>query len=318
MIQFSIVVPVYNKAGFIKQTIHSILSQSYTNFEVIVIDDGSTDNSVAIVEAISDPRVKLIKQTNAGVSVARNNGINQAKAQWVCFLDADDWYHPNYLESILGVILAHPQLNVIAATFIPLPDSPDWRPPVWQVSALTFELIDNLPDRWMKGIPFFTSSVSVSREALRYMQPCFPPGESAGEDLDLWFRLAEKNKILLIQQPLVVYRTDIATSLSVNSKHIETPFIKRIHTRAHTLPAPLNRSTLKFVTHFYCTAARSYAYFGSRLTGLELMKKSFAIGKFIPRYWVTLAMILLMPGSLIQKWQSWKISKSTTKLHSDQ
>lgn len=318
MIQFSVVIPVYNKASFIKQTLDSVLSQSYRDFEVIVVDDGSTDDSIAVVEAFSDDRIRLVKQANAGVSVARNNGITHANAPWICFLDADDWYHPAYLESLVSAIDHHEGLNIFAATFLPLANSPNWNPKAWELPALDYELIENLPERWMKGIPFFTSSVAVKRETLQSMQPCFPPGESSGEDLDLWFRLAEKQPIMLLLSSLVVYRTEVEHSLSVSSKSIDKPFLQRMLARSNTLPAPLKKSSLELVNHYYCTVSRAYAHSGNRVAALVLMKNNFYIGKLVPRYWVTLIMIMLVPGTLINKWQSWKVSKSMTRLSDKQ
>lgn len=86
----SVVIPLYNKEPIIKKTLNSVLSQDYSDFEVVVVDDGSTDNSVAIVESIAGPRIRLIKQENGGPSKARNTGVKNAKGDWIVFLDADD------------------------------------------------------------------------------------------------------------------------------------------------------------------------------------------------------------------------------------
>ena len=97
----SIIIPVYKVEDFLPQCLDSILVQTYTNFEVILVDDGSPDNSGAICDeyAKKDNRIRVIHQKNAGVSVARNNGIEQARGKWITFIDSDDWVTPNYLKN---------------------------------------------------------------------------------------------------------------------------------------------------------------------------------------------------------------------------
>ena len=94
----SVVIPLYNKEASIAQSLKSVLSQEYDDYEVVIVDDGSTDGSVAVVEAINDPRIRLIKQENGGPSKARNTGVKNAKGEWILFLDADDEMLPGALE----------------------------------------------------------------------------------------------------------------------------------------------------------------------------------------------------------------------------
>ena len=109
----SVVIPLYNKEPIIEKTLKSVLSQDYSDFEVVVVDDGSTDNSVAIVESIGDPRIRLIKQENGGPSKARNTGVKNAKGEWILFLDADDELLPGALRMFYDAINSHPEFNFI-------------------------------------------------------------------------------------------------------------------------------------------------------------------------------------------------------------
>ncbi|MBQ0075132.1 MAG: glycosyltransferase family 2 protein [Prevotella sp.] len=99
----SIIIPLYNKYESISRAIDSVMSQTYCDWELVVIDDGSTDDSKDIVASYTDPRIKYYYQTNAGVSTARNNGVEKANGEWIVFLDADDYLTPEALEIFIGL-----------------------------------------------------------------------------------------------------------------------------------------------------------------------------------------------------------------------
>ena len=104
---FSVILPTHNRATFIGQAIDSILLQSFTNFELIIIDDGSTDNTKEVVSAFNDKRIFYHYQENQERSIARNNGIKKAQGQYICFLDSDDYYLPNHLAVLYENIKNH-------------------------------------------------------------------------------------------------------------------------------------------------------------------------------------------------------------------
>ena len=113
---FSIIMPVYNRESFLPRSIESVLQQTYSDYELICIDDGSTDGSSKIIQGYSkkDPRIKYVHQTNKGRCLARNIGLKHARGHWACFLDSDDFYFPNHLSAIKDLIEKHPQLNDFA------------------------------------------------------------------------------------------------------------------------------------------------------------------------------------------------------------
>lgn len=113
----SVVIPLYNKEASIKQSLMSVLSQSFQDFEVVIVDDGSTDNSVAKVEEIQDSRIRLIRQENGGPSKARNTGVMNAKGDWTLFLDADDELLPEALRNFERAIRENPSIGFICAPF---------------------------------------------------------------------------------------------------------------------------------------------------------------------------------------------------------
>ncbi len=116
-ILFSVIIPLYNKQDYITRTINSVLNQTYQNFEIIVVDDGSTDKSLSVVKTVKDKRIKVFFQKNLGVSNARNNGIKKAKGNYIAFLDADDEFLPKYLETIVKLIIKYPGNSFFGTAF---------------------------------------------------------------------------------------------------------------------------------------------------------------------------------------------------------
>ena len=115
--KISVVIPLYNKEKQIAHTLQSVLNQTFQDFEIVIVDDGSTDGSVAEVEKFSDSRIRLIHQKNAGVSAARNRGIEAAKGDLIAFLDADDVWMPEYLATQYHLSQKYPDCNVFACNY---------------------------------------------------------------------------------------------------------------------------------------------------------------------------------------------------------
>ncbi len=115
---FSVVIPLYNMADTIKRTIDTVLHQICQDFEIVVVDDGSKDDGASVAKAIGDERITVIQQSNKGVSAARNKGIEHAKGQFVTFLDADDEYTPEHLETLKHLIDTYPDYNIYATSYM--------------------------------------------------------------------------------------------------------------------------------------------------------------------------------------------------------
>ena len=109
---FSIIIPTYNRAHIIHRPIDSIIAQTFTDWELIIVDDGSTDHTQAIVDSYNDSRIKYIWQENQERSSARNHGIKLAKGEWICFQDSDDEYLPEHLQVLNEGIQTHPEYKV--------------------------------------------------------------------------------------------------------------------------------------------------------------------------------------------------------------
>ena len=115
--KFSIIIPLYNKEKYIRRVLDSILNQDYKDFEIIVVNDGSTDNSRLVVNKIVDDRIKIVNKENGGVSSARNRGIDEAHGEWVLFLDADDILLPGALRSFYDATIKFKAVKVIVSNF---------------------------------------------------------------------------------------------------------------------------------------------------------------------------------------------------------
>lgn len=198
---FSVIVPLYNKVGEVTATLGSVLSQTLPPREVIVIDNGSTDGSVEAVQAIADPRVRLLHEAQRGPGPARNRGIAEASGSWIAFIDADDLWSPNHLEVLDALIARHPDCALVGSGFswATLPVSP---PPADPAAA-------HAPSR---EIDFFegkncdrvwTSAVAAQRSAVIAAGGFgdYP----AGEDTDLWIHLALSGHFAVSEAQTALY-----------------------------------------------------------------------------------------------------------------
>ncbi len=205
----TIIIPLYNKADSISQALDSVLAQTYPNFEVVVVDDGSTDGGAAVVETFDDPRIRLIRQANAGVSAARNRGIAEAKGEYVAFLDADDEWMPQFLEEIRTLQDTYPECRAQATNYIFCSNG---------VKSPT--ILRKIPFKGKRGVltnyfevascshpPMWTSAVCIERKLLQEIGG-FPVGIKSGEDLLTWARVAVRTQWAYSMRALAQYNFD--------------------------------------------------------------------------------------------------------------
>lgn len=206
----SIVIPLYNKSKSIEHTLQSILNQTYSDFEVIIVDDGSTDNSIEIVSSIKDPRIKFFKQKNQGVSAARNSGVEKASCDLVAFLDADDEWDSDYLETQVNLIHTYPEASVFGTNYR-FKDS-DGNISNTILKHINWDNTSGILTNYFEvasfsHVPVWSSAVVIRKEALLCIGG-FPVGIKSGEDLLTWARLAVKYKIAYHVEPKATYNLD--------------------------------------------------------------------------------------------------------------
>ncbi len=181
--KFSIVIPLYNKAPYINRALDSVINQTVQDFEIIVVDDGSTDNGAEIVQQIRDPRIRLIRQSNAGVSATRNRGIMEFNNELIAFLDADDEWGIGFLEDIFILINQYPNCGAYATSYKIIEANGNVNVPrVKGLPTGRMGIISNIFGIFQTGLPFTASSIVIPKKTLLDVNG-FPIGVGRGEDL---------------------------------------------------------------------------------------------------------------------------------------
>lgn len=205
----SVVIPLYNKESSIASALVSVLAQTYQDFEVVVVDDGSTDSGAAIVEGYTDARIRLIRQENAGVSAARNKGIAEAKGEYVAFLDADDEWMPEFLAEIVALQREFPECRAQATNYT-----------FNSYGAKSPSILRRIPFQGDHGVltnyfevascshpPVWTSAVCIERALLQEIGG-FPVGVKSGEDLWVWAHVAVRTQWAYSMKAMAQYNFD--------------------------------------------------------------------------------------------------------------
>ena len=205
---FSVVIPLYNKEKHILNTINTVLAQTFQDFEIVVVNDGSKDNSVTIVKDIIDSRIRIINQENSGVSAARNRGIKESKGEYIALLDADDLWLENHLGNLHKLIERYPDSGLYACAYkIRLKGNSDR-------GVITYGLPDDsdfvkIPN-YFESVAYgenlvWTSAVCIPKKVFLENDIWFPVGEKYGEDQYVWARIAVEFEIAYCRIESAIY-----------------------------------------------------------------------------------------------------------------
>lgn len=206
--------PLYNKAPYVRKALESIVTQSYKDWECIIVDDGSTDDSLAVVkefvghidERWIDDRLTIISQPNNGVAATRNRGVKESKGEYVCFLDADDWWEPMFLEEMDRLITEYPDAGLYATNYV------YYKPGKTHVALKIERGYMNYPEAYLHGeMPVWTGATCMPRKVFDEIGG-FPLGIKLGEDFLLWAKTALHYKVAFCEKPLAYYNNDIPAS----------------------------------------------------------------------------------------------------------
>jgi glycosyltransferase involved in cell wall biosynthesis len=206
---FSVVIPLYNKEKCIVKTIQSVLNQTCEDFEIVIVNDGSTDMSVREAEKISDIRIRIVNQKNTGVSAARNRGVAEAKFKYIAFLDADDVWMPDHLQEISDLKNHFPECVVFSTNYKIVDTKQKSYFPVDVDKVLPLDSEIGIVERYFHiasntAPPLFSSAICIEKNALHEIEG-FPVNVVAGEDLLTWAKLACRYKIAFSKKITVIY-----------------------------------------------------------------------------------------------------------------
>ncbi|MEL4263839.1 glycosyltransferase family A protein [Shewanella xiamenensis] len=227
--KFSVVIPLYNKEDQILSSVQSVLQQTFVDFEVLVVNDGSTDCSIQKLGCITDARVTIIHKSNGGVSSARNVGIQNSNGKFIAFLDADDQYEPDFLLNVSKLFNRFPQADAVTTAYLKCRGNkikscyiPGEIPKDGGVIKDFFKL-------WALDSFFCASSIVVNKDYFYQKNKWFPEGESMGEDQEMWFHIARHGTLVYYPKCLSKYNIGVMNSLTkTNNISDELPFINRL------------------------------------------------------------------------------------------
>lgn len=211
---FSVVIPLYNKEKYIAQTLENVLKQRFTDFEIIVVNDGSTDASGKIVKSLSDARISYFSTANHGAAAARNFGIEKSTAPYIAFLDADDLWMQNHLEELKKLIDRFPQAGMYCNRYqLIFENGSTYQPSFYGIDD-TYEGV--VEDYFAASLHYaVASSISVAVPKSIFSEiGNFKKYISSGQDTDMWIRIALHSKIIIGNKLTSSYLHYIEGSLS--------------------------------------------------------------------------------------------------------
>lgn len=223
MIRLSVIMPLYNKAPYVRKAVESVVGQTYADWELVVVDDCSTDGSVTVVEQIVDPRIRIVRlEENGGVGAARNRGVAESTAPFICFLDADDWWEPTFLEEMAGLIERHPDAGIYGTGYYIVKNGRKRVAPIG-VDEGFIEGEINYCKVYAKTLCMPLTSISVCIPRRTFDEAGgFPLCITLGEDFLLWLRIAMKYKTILLNKPLSNYNQDVDITFR-GTHHLHPP-----------------------------------------------------------------------------------------------
>lgn len=228
----SVIIPLYNGAKFIQRSINSVLNQTYQDFEIVVVNDGSTDNGPQMVMQWQHPFIRLINQKNSGVSIARNTGIKAAKGNIIAFLDADDEWLPNHLEVIHQLAECYPECGVFGTSYFFKRENENPTLPILP-NKFPFTGTEGVLDNYYElasgtDFPMQTSAYAVRKEIIQEIGG-FPSGIPSGEDIITLARLHAVCDFAYSKEPTSLYYLTNSDNKSIRTIKDHDPLDAMFH-----------------------------------------------------------------------------------------
>ena len=301
---FSIIIPLYNKEKYIERCIDSILSQSYNKYEIIVVNDGSTDKSYDLVEHYSDSRISIINQKNKGVSVARNKGVKFSNYDYVTFIDADDTWEVNYLSELKKLINIFPNAGLYGLNnYFKYANGSKY----FNEYNELFNGNDSglIPDYFLLfsiygKSPFSNSNCCFPKNVFQE-EGGYKEGVKLTEDSDLWCRIALKYSIAFYRKPMATYYIEINENtrslVEFSDYYVTQTLIKSINKKL--VPKKFENSVFKLIAFQQLSLVKKLILNGYKI---EALKNLFKINILKQRYFhfIFLLGIIFFPTKLIR------------------
>lgn len=265
----SVVIPTYNHGNFLPDAIDSARQQTYPNIEIIVVDDGSTDNTNQVVASYEDELV-FIRQKNQGLSSARNTGIKAAAGNYIALLDADDYWLPSFLSTVAAYLNSDPEIGAVHSGFFFVDERGDKLP---QIGTETVP--DNrMYDRLLDGEFFIPSSVLTRRSCFTRVG-LFDEQLRASEDWDMWLRVARNYRFAGISEPLVNYRMH-GKNMSADPEYMLRYQLlvlkKHFNSQDNSQSLRTKKDSKRAHAAVYRYAAQGFFYRGDRIRGQHYLR----------------------------------------------
>ena len=297
----SVVIPLYNKAAYVGRALDSVLSQTFQDFEIVVVDDGSTDAGADLVSRRQDGRIRLIRQRQSGVSEARNRGAGLARTELIAFLDADDEWQPHFLQTVVGLRKRFPDAGIYATAYCFSNASGARSRPKFSAVPASAEggVIPEYFRAALAGQPICSSSVMIP---LRILQEVggFPVDVRIGEDLDTWFRSALRYRVAWSPMCGAVYHLNETSASRKGLQVGDVPFARSYEEflKGQVTPPLQDAVARQYIAHYRLY----YNFLGTWLAGdMKSARVMLQASKGIPAYrrrWLLLRMLILLPRPL--------------------
>lgn len=222
MPKISVIIPLFNKGFIISETLQSVLAQTFTDFEIIIVNDGSTDNGFEIVSKFTDNRIKLFQQENKGAAAARNLGIEKATGELIAFLDADDYWFPNHLEELFKLYTDFPNCGMYGSRYF-MKISNEKTIKTTYLPSISNDFRGILPDFFKASKAYrvgLTSAIAIPKMILKN-NFLFNLEISSGQDLELYTKIAIDKSVAITNLFTVEYNFSLDNQLS------KTPISKK-------------------------------------------------------------------------------------------
>jgi len=286
---FSVVIPLYNRAGIIASTIASVQEQTFQDFEIMVVDDGSSDNPAPVIAALGDSRIRYVHQANAGANTARNHGIDEARGRYVALLDSDDKFLPHHLMAAKAVLDAAPDLVVYAKIIVDRGNGTRFTKPPRALGPDEHMATYLMCDRGFVQTSALVVPTELAR-SVRYLE-----GLPYGQDVDFAIRLFTAGaKFHMLAEPSAIW-LDISDPARISAQSVPEVRLKWLEGIRSQIP---ERAYYGFRGWF---AAKAYTRRGDLAKGLSLYFDALRHGAYKPKLALVVFTQLVFSGSLYRR-----------------